>query len=402
MNKVLPTVIFGAVLTALLSTSASAVEKMPSGEVVKGNTEFALDIYGKIKEQEGNLFLSPYSISTAFAMTYAGAKGETEKQMAEAMRFTLPQNKLHELFSIIQGDLNKVQQNGNVKLAVANSLWPHRKYPFREDYMGVLKKNYGTSVTALDYVKETEKSRKRINEWVEDKTNDKIKELLKPGVLNSMTRLVLVSAIYFKGNWDSQFKKNSTSEASFKITADKTVKVPMMYQKQTFGYYADKELQVLEMPYVGKELSMIVLLPAEVDGIGALEKKLSVENLNKWTGKLRKRKVDIWIPKFKMTSEFSLNKTLAAMGMKDAFGKAADFSGMDGSKLLYISEAIHKAFVEVNEEGTEAAAATAVVMMSRSRPMSIRFRADHPFMFLIRDNKTKSILFMGRMNNPMK
>jgi len=234
---------------------------------------------------------------------------------------------------------------------------------------------------------------------VERKTNDKIKDLIKPGVLDALTRLVLTNAIYFKGDWAIQFDRGKTKDAPFMISADKKVNVPMMYLKENFKYWADKDLQVIELPYKGEHLSMIVLLPREVDSLSELEKKLTLENLNSWLQKLRKQEMMVYLPKFKMTSGFELAEILAAMGMPAAFF-GADFSGMNGRKDLSISNVIHKAFVEVNEEGTEAAAATAVIMERVAMSIEPVFRADHPFVFIIKDNRSGSILFMGRVSNP--
>jgi serpin B len=370
---------------------------------VTGNTAFALDLYGKLRAQEGNLFLSPYSISTALAMTHGGARGETEAQMAKVLHFDLPQEQLHSAFATLEAGLSGVQKKGKVKLAVANSLWPQKGYAFLPEYLDLCKIQYGTAITPLDYAGAGETARKTINDWVEDKTNKKITDLIAPGVLNALTRMVLVNAIYFKGDWASQFKADATQKQPFHISASQTVEAPLMHQKREFGFSENNDLQVLELPYSGDDLSMIVLLPRKTDGLAGLEAKLTVQNLAAWTGKLHRQKVEVFLPKFKMTAQFSLNEKLSALGMTDAFTGKADFSGMTGNRDLYISAVIHKAFVEVNEEGTEAAAATAVVMAARSMPRpSPVFRADHPFLFLIRDNATGSILFLGRITDPTK
>ncbi|MGD9244787.1 MAG: serpin family protein [Desulfobacterales bacterium] len=371
--------------------------------LVQDNTSFALDLYQTLSASDNNLFLSPYSISTALAMTYAGARSETENQMEKVMHFSLPQDKLHPAFSELQESLEKIQIEGKVQLFIANSLWPDKEYPFRKEYLGLVKKNYKTEVTALDFKRQSEKARITINTWVEDKTRDKIKEPIQRGILNELTRLVLVNAIYFKGNWASQFDNEETLKMLFKVSLDKTVKTPMMHQEGQFGYWTDKDLQVLEIPYIGKQLSMIVFLPIKVDGLSQLEKKVNIENLRIWTSQLRTQKVDIWLPKFKLTCEIRLDKALQKMGMVDAFIEGnADFSHMVGTDLLYISAVLHKAFIDVNEEGTEAAAATAVVSFGRGFEQSYTFRADHPFLFLIQENQTGSILFLGRVIDPIK
>jgi serine protease inhibitor len=369
--------------------------------LVKGNAAFALDLYGELSDEEGNLFFSPYSISTALAMTYAGARGDTEKQMAQVLHFTLPQCRLHPAFASMEAALRAIQEKGDIELRVANALWPQKDYVFLEAFLKLTEKYYGSAITPVDYKTAHEAARRTINAWVEEKTNGKIKDLIPEGVLDPLTRLVLTNAIYFKGNWATQFDKKLTENAPFHLLSGASVETPLMHQKQTCGYAEFEGLQVLELPYVGDALSMVVLLPKEVDGIAELEHDLTAENLEKWTTQLRKQEVSIFLPKFTMTSQFQLAKTLASMGMPDAFNMSADFSGMDGTKDLYISAVIHKAFVAVDEEGTEAAAATGVVVSLKAapRPATV-FRADHPFMFIIRDNVSGSILFIGRVVDP--
>ena len=371
--------------------------------LAEGNNTFALELYEKLKRAKGNLFFSPYSISTALAMTYAGARENTAEQMAETLRFVLDDRRLHSAFAELIARLNAVQEKGHVRLSVANSLWPQKGYPFREEYLVLTREYYGVSITAVDYVAAREAARKMINEWVEENTRHKIRNLIQRGVLDALTRLVLVNAIYFKGNWASQFAKRDTQNALFHLAQGKSVGVPMMKQKQKFGYARHPDLRILELPYVGNDLSMLVLLPEKVGGLPELENLVSAENLEKWMKALRKREVAVFLPRFKMTSQFRLDKTLASMGMPDAFNSArANFTGMDGNpNWLCIGAVIHKAFVEVNEEGTEAAAATAVVMKAGAMPGAPPvFRADHPFLFLIRDNITGSLLFMGRVVDP--
>jgi len=373
--------------------------------LVQDNFAFAIDLYQKLRASEGNIFFSPYSISTALAMTYAGARGNTEKEMTKTLRFSLDQANLHPAFANIESRLNKLQKAGNVKLSVANSLWPQQDYRFLNEYLSLIKKHYGVSITPVDYKHAREAARKMINKWVEDKTQDKIKNLIQPGILDALTRLVLVNAIYFKGNWESQFKTSRTKDAPFYLSPNNSVQAPIMTQKQKFRYGEIETLQVLELPYVGDELSMIVLLPQKADGLRQLESSLTVENLKRWKRRLGKREVLVFLPKFKMTSMFRLDKTLVSMGMVDAFNDSkANFAGMDGRPdWLYIGAVLHKAFVDVNEEGTEAAAATAVVMKARGiRALPPTFRADHPFVFLIHENRTGSILFMGRVTDPTK
>ncbi|MBT4664908.1 MAG: serpin family protein [Opitutae bacterium] len=407
---------------AVFQTALSARETDDLKAVATGNVKFALKLYDQLNNQKGNLFLSPYSISTALAMTHAGARGETETEMTKALQFpTFPdkeggplgRERLHAAFSELKLGLREAQKQGNVELSIANALWPQKNYAFRPEYLNLIERDYDSVGRPLDYAN-AEKARGIINRWVEEETKEKIKDLIPSGVLDSLTRMVLTNAIYFKGDWLTQFKEKSTREMPFKISPDKTVQTPMMYQKGNFGYYQDADVQVLEMPYKGDNVSMFVLLPNQGGGqpfrrptnppakkktLADLEKMLSPAKLSEWIGKVRRTKINTWFPKFKMTSEFSLSQQLQALGMKKAFGDA-DFSGMNGTKNLYISAVLHKAFVEVNEEGTEAAAATAVVISLKSARRYPSFRADHPFLFLIRDKATGSILFLGRYAKP--
>src|SRR5262245_49548122 len=305
--------------------TACADEKKPDqgkaevSALVQDNTKFAMDLYGKLKEKKGNLFFSPYSISTALGMTYAGARTETADEMAKALHFTLQQKDLHPAFAALIAAHHGEGKKRGYELSVANALWGQKGEGFLPEFLDLTKKNYGAGLREVDFVGATEETRKAINKWVEDQTREKIKDLLAEGVLTANTRLVLTNAIYFKGDWASQFKKDMTRERPFKVSSDDTVKVPMMQQKQKFGYAETDDLQVLEMPYEGKDLSMLVLLPRRPDGLANLEKELSEANLAGWIGKLHQTTVDVLLPRFKMTSEFSLNEQLSALGMKKAF-----------------------------------------------------------------------------------
>ncbi|MBW7988515.1 MAG: serpin family protein [Planctomycetes bacterium] len=393
---------------------ATAKEETDKQIVVAGNNEFAFDLYSKLRSSKGNLFFSPYSISTALALAYCGARGQTESEMATVLRLpTAPgktaavkdmfgQMRFHSAFGKIIKDLNSRGKKGGYELRVANALWGQKGYGFLEEYLKLIETNYGGKLNEVDFIRAAETARKTINKWVERKTNNKIKNLIQKGVLNSMTRMVLTNAIYFKGNWARQFKKDKTKDAPFTLIDGKKVDAAMMNQTAEFGYLETESFQGLELPYVDDELSMIIMLPKEIDGLDEFEKTLTVENLSKWLNKLYTRQVVVSVPKFKMTSQFGLASVLKSMGMKDAFSSNANFSGINGKRNLFISAVIHKAYVDVNEEGTEAAAATAVTMKLTSVMPSRTpvFRADHPFLFLIRDNHSGGILFIGRIMNP--
>ncbi len=376
--------------------------------VVEGNNEFALALFAKLRAGEGNLFFSPYSISTALAMTYAGARGETETQMVKVLCFpTSPvvpdRQQLTSVFGRIIKGLNNRGQKGGYELTVANALWGQQGYEFLKEFLELIKTSYDGQLNEVDFVAAAETARKTINAWVEEKTRNKIKDLIPRGVLSSLTRLVLTNAIYFKGSWAREFETDRTEETPFTLINGDKVNVPMMNQTAEFGYMETEDFQGLELPYVDNELSMIILLPKRFDGLADFEKMLTTENLSQWLRRLHKRKVIASIPKFRITDEFSLASVLESMGMTAAFTPdVADFSGMNGKRDLFISAVIHKAYVDVNEEGTEAAAATAVVVgiTSVGPGQTPVFRADHPFLFLIRDNHSGSILFIGRVMNP--
>lgn len=381
-----------------------AATKGDAAAVVKGNNQFAFDLYGKLREKEGNLFFSPYSISTALGMTYAGARGETAKEMENVLRFPLPQEKLHSAFADIIKEVNGDGRNRGYELSVANSLWAQKDLELRTDFVKLTKDHYRAGMYQVDYVQDAEGARKTINAWVEKETNDKIQELLKPRMVSELTRLVLVNAIYFKSLWKHEFNEKLTKQEPFFLAPDKKTDVALMHQECTTNYYRGDQFQLLELPYQNYALSMLILLPNKVDGVAALERDLTNEKLAGWLEKMKTYKVTLTLPKFKVTSEFILNQQLEKMGMTSAFkAGSADFSGMTSKERFVISRVIHKAYVDVNEKGTEAAAATAVVVDGGGGPSpegKVEFRADHPFIFLIRDNKTGSILFQGRVTDP--
>lgn len=373
--------------------------------LVQGNTAFALDFHAQLRSQPGNLFYSPYSLSSALAMTYAGASENTAAEMEKALHFTLGEE-THAAFAALKEGLEDLQKAGDVQLAVANSLWPLKGYPFLPAFLERVKSGYGAEIVPLDFAGGTEESRQTINRWVEDKTRDKIKDLIAPGNLDPLVRLVLVNAIYFKGNWASQFKPEQTVPADFFVAPDATVSVPTMAQTHRFPYAEFEDFQIVQLPYAGGGLSMLVVLPRENDGLWRVEDRLTPEHVRQWRERLSERAVRVFLPKFKMTwGAVTLNKPLQALGMVDAFSETkADFSGMaDSLERFQIGLVLHKAFVEVNEEGTEAAAATAVTMRTFARfDPPPTFRADHPFVFLIQDARTGSILFLGRVADPSK
>lgn len=369
-------------------------------KVVAGNTEFALDLYHQLDKEPGNLFFSPYSLSIGMAMTYAGARGETAAEMAKTLHFSVPPEELHPAMA---GLLNLPQGKTVYELQVANGLWVQKGYPFLPDFLTLTKKYYGAAAQEADFQHAVETARQSINGWVEKQTHGKITQPVPKEAINSKTRFMVANAIYFKGAWATKFDSKNTKDAPFFMNAKDSVVVPMMHQKETFKHLADDLLQAIELPYEGKDLSMLVLLPRKKDGLPELEKALTPVKLSRIAKEMSPAKLDVYLPRFQMMQSFSLDTTLKAMGMPLAFSaEKADFTGINAGKPenLFLGSVIHKAFVEVNEEGTTAAAATVGGGEGTARPTE--FRADHPFVFMIRDRRTNSILFLGRMVDPRK
>jgi serpin B len=380
--------------------------------VVTANNQFALDLYHQLRGADGSLFLSPYCINKALALAYAGARGDTATEMAGVLHYTLGQDRQHQAFLAARKLLNQnsstfawINPFGNVpQLYLSTNLWGQQGYGFQKSYLNLMKDYYDAGLNEVDFT-DAEPARQTINRWVEKQTNNRIHELIQQGTLNAATRLVLGSAIYFKGEWDHRFQKHKSTPQAFWISAERKVEVPMMSQVESFGYFENDELQALRMPYQGGKLAMIVLLPKKRGGLADLEKTLTAATLATWMGQLQEQKVDVSLPRFTQTDAFQLNAVLAALGMKKAFSQnEADFSGMNGSREpLFLSAVMHKAFVDVNEEGTEAAAATGIVAATMAMPTRSAvpvFRADHPFVFAIADVRTGMILFLGRMAKP--
>jgi len=369
------------------------------GAVVGGNNQFAFDIYKTLAGQEqGNLFLSPYSISTAMAMTYAGARGNTATQMADALGFTLPQDDLHEAFGELIDDINDPQRL-DYQLSTANRLWGQQGYGFLPEYLNTTGQHYGAELAPVDFIGAAEPARLTINSWVADQTQQRIQNLLPAGSVTAQTRLVLTNAIYFKSDWKHQFDPEQTQLESFWTAPSKSVSVSMMHQTNDLKHAETTSFQILELPYANKEMSMLALLPNQRDGLAEMEAMLTADTLAQAIAQMQEKEVIVSMPKFGMTQDFELSSVLASLGMTDAFDPtAADLSGINGRSDLFISGVAHKAFINLDEEGTEAAAATGVVIgVTSVGPPPVRFDADHPFVFLIRDNRTGGIMFMGRV-----
>jgi len=371
-----------------------------------GNSAFAFDLYQALREEDGNLFYSPYSISLALVMTYAGARGETAQQMADTLHFTLEDNRLHPAFNWLDIELAsrgkgaKGKDEEGFRLNIVNAIWGQQGYKFLSEFLDVLAENYGAGLRPLDFAKAPEESRLTINNWVSEQTEGRIQDLIPQGLIDITTTLVLTNAIYFNAAWQYPFSEDMTDDGLFYLLNGEQVTVPMMKQTETFGYGEGEAYQVVEMPYDGRELSMLILLPRSGE-FKAFESSLDSKRIEAIVRGLENRRVSLIMPKFEFDSEFSLKKTLSAMGMPIAFSGDADFSGITGNRELWIADVIHKAFISLDEEGTEAAAATAVVMPRLSIPEEpVEFNVDRPFIFLIRDIETEAILFVGRIVDP--
>ena len=375
--------------------------------VAAGNRAFALALYQALKDGgPDNLFYSPHSISVALAMTYAGARGTTEAQMAEALHFTLDQERLHPAFNALdqllesRGEGAEGKDDEGFRLNVVNALWGQKGFGFQEAFLDVLARNYGAGLRLVDFEKAAEAARQTINAWVSEQTEERIQDLIPPGALDAATRLVLTNAIYFNAGWLYPFESSRTIDEPFTRLDGSQVTVPMMAQQEGLGYWAGEGYQAVDLLYSGGELSMTILLPDE-GNFQAFEDALDAEQVEAVLAALRRQEIALTMPKFELESSFSLPEALKQLGMEDAFTGAADFSGMTGGRDLYISDVLHKAFISVDEKGTEAAAATAVIMKLTAMPAEpIRVSVDRPFVFLIRDIETGTILFMGRMLDP--
>lgn len=379
-------------------------------ELVQGNTSFGVSLYDVLKEEDNNLILSPFSISIALAMAQAGAQGETLQQINEALMFSLPSDELHPAINALQLTLNNRENNEyeegkkDFELNIVNAIWGEKTYTFLPGYLDLLAENYGAGLRLADFISQPDSSRNEINQWVSDQTNERINDLLPEGSITGLTRLVLTNAIYFKASWLHQFEPSVTRDGGFTLLSGEVIQVPMMRQTENFGYARENSYQLVALPYEGNKLSMLVILPNK-GSYHQVEASLDEIDIRELIKSSSTTQVDLGMPKFKIESSFGLANPLDLMGMKDAFvpGKA-DFSGMDGTRDLYISSVQHKAFIEVDETGTEAAAATAVVVGVESMPMDepIKLNIDRPFIFLIVDNDSGSVLFMGRVLDPSK
>jgi serpin B len=399
------TIAFKVLKAAAPRITAPNVIDAQLSSLVSGNSAFAFTLYQHLKENStGNLFYSPYSISTALAMTYGGAVGDTQKQMGSALYFTLPQAQLHPAFNQLALDLASRGQNAkgtdgkSFALNIANALWGQQDFTVQPAFLNLLAQNYGAGLNLLDFKNSPEPSRVTINNWVSDQTNDKIKDLLPQGSITPATRFVLTNAIYFDAAWQNPFAKESTSNGNFNLLNSSTVSVPMMNREGSYSYVKGSGYQAVELPYSGNEVAMDIIVP-DAGQFNTFESAMTADKVSGIIGSLKSSFIVMTMPKFQFDSAFSLKDALTSLGMSVAFTDKADFSGITGQPDLFISDVVHKAFVAVDEEGTEAAAATGVIMVGAAMPAN-SLTIDRPFVFLIRDNQTGAILFVGRVLNP--
>ena len=398
MKKRVLSIAFAA-LTLLAASPVSSPQ-----EIARSNNDFAFDLYNEIaKSQTGNIFISPFSISTALAMTYAGAAGDNETQMAQVMHFAPNTPGFHLDYGKYLSRLDENAES-NIQLRIANRLWGEEKYELAQNFIDLNKAAYNSPLQKMDFIKSPDGSRLEINDWVADKTEQRIKDLIPPGSITTDTRLVLTNAIYFKGDWLYQFDKNETRDKKFYKADGSTIKTPFMNFTGALNYTETDLAKMIRLPYKGGKQSMVIVLPHRTKDLAQVEAQMSAAAFQEvlYAGQ---PEVILALPKFKMTLPLTLNGYLKDMGMIQAFKEGADFSKMTPTNDLYISDVIHKAFIEIDEEGTEAAAATAVVMTiesvsAQSQPLPLEFIADHPFLFYIIDDETQAILFMGRLMDP--
>ncbi len=394
----------GLPISGLESAASSGEDETKDMKAVaQGANGFALSLYSQISKDQGNLLFSPFSLSSALVMTYAGARGETARQMSNAMHFDLPPSRLHPAFQrMLEGLVSKPDEQA-VKLLIANSLWGQTGFDFQEDFMNLVEDRYGAALRPVDFAQQTEEARVLINEWTSDRTAGKIGELLPSGSLDSRSRLVVVNAVYFNGTWMSPFQPHDTQEGEFAAADGQMVPAEFMQQSGRFSFHRDDTVQVLRLPYENDRISMIVLLPVETEGLPALESRLTLPFLNGLRAELKPQQVKVVFPKLRLQGRFSLEGPLKELGMVHAFSpREADFSGITGKRDLSIRAVLHQAVLELDEQGTEAAAATGLVLGVTSAPLQPPplFKADHPFLFVIVDEPSGAILFAGRVSNP--
>ena len=378
--------------------------------IAKGNNRFALDLYAELKDEPGNLVFSPLSISTAMAVAYGGAKGDTAREIADVMHFELEPRRFHAAWRRLSSVLKERAKEYGMPFTSSNAVCIQKDYRLKSGFANLISHTYEAVIMRCDFGRDSAGTCRRVNAWVSERTHGKIAHILAPDHLNALARLILVNCTYFRGSWVYQFDKSETRDQPFRLVTGDQVNIPMMEQTAEFRYYREPAMQIIALPYRGRELALIILLPSEDDGLPDLERRINTENLNTWIGNLReqpRQKVFVKIPRFKMRAGFRVTEPLKKLGLTQAFDASkADFSGISTRHGLYIWEVLHKAYIELNEEGTEAAATTTVTggILGPSDvrgPYIPSFIADHPFLFMILDGQRNVLMFMGRFVNPV-
>lgn len=415
MRKSILRIIVLLLITSLLSfckshknTTRQTVIQAPKHAVeslAESNNLFAIDLFKQVQSQSENLIFSPYSIGTVLAMIYSGSGGVTAREISEVLYFPK-----HELIDPVEATLRKrllvTDTMGGTDFCLANAIWAQEGFSFLPSYLDKLQIYYDAPLTLMDFIKQAnrEVNRKKINHWVEDHTNERIRDLIQPGILDANTRLVLTNAIYFNGSWMYPFDTKSTASSLFHVSKLESIETDFMHQTGSFPYYGDEEIQAIALPYKDNRMDLMVILPGSIEGWRMVSRVLTHEHIKRINSGLVTREVQVTLPKFRSAFQINLRQELTALGMGTAFTRQADLSGMTGEKNLFVDEVIHKAFIEVNEQGTEAAAATAAIIGLKSslREEPIRFKADHPFIFFLVDRQTGCIIFTGRLVKPSK
>jgi len=407
-KRTIAAVIVSALLLALFiaayaRTGDAAKKRAKAGpadvaKAAQDANQFAIDLFNKNKSKKGNNLISPYSLHTALTMLYAGTGGETAKQLEKAMRYTLPQDKLHPALAGLMDGLNARCSKGGCGLHVANRLWVDKRYILLDSFTELNSTYYGAGVGMVDFQNDPEGALKEINSWTSENTAGAIEAIFPKGGVAAYDRIMLTNAVYLKGRWASRFDIKDTSDASFLIPRAGKQDVPMMWQKGTFGYGEIEGAKLLAMPFESGDLSMLVILPDKLYGLSPLENSLTLENLDKWIADMRETEVDVLLPRFKTAKKFETKHLLLMMGVTDLFTqKNVDFSRMSKAGDLFIRSVPQSVVIEVNEDGAEAAAVTAVTATKNG---GHEFHAVHTFLYIIRDNKTGLIIFMGRLTDP--
>lgn len=389
----------------IVTNSNQTHQQLIFDNVTDANNYFALELYSKVNSQEKNIFISPYSMSSALTMTYEGAKGETAEEMRKTLHLPEDINKVRSDYLSIYSIINNPEKD--YELNTANSIWAQKEYPFKQDFFESIKQYYDGEITNLDFIKETEQSRQTINTWVENKTNQRIKNLIPKNKIDSFTRLILTNTIYFKANWSNTFDSDSTRNETFNLDTGEQVETEIMHKTSYYNYAEDNTAQILEMDYINNDISMLVILPKE--NINAFEGNFNIDKLESLKQNMNNQRVSVSFPKFKIEENYKMKDTLKELGMIKPFNPTnADFSGMtnleESLENLYISKVLHKTFIEFSESGTEAAAATAVIVGITGIPPveePKEFKANKPFIYIIQEKSTGTILFIGKLNNPM-